>query len=85
MTENEFKHTAADPCVYIKWFGESFVLRLLYVDDMLILGKDIPIIDTANTFFSPHGLTIVQDREENAKTRSYLFFFGEREMANLKG
>ena len=45
MSENEFKHTAADPCVYIKWFGESFVLLLLYVDDMLILGKDMPIID----------------------------------------
>ena len=45
MTENEFKHIVADPCVYIKWFGESFVLLLLYVDDMLNLGKDIPIID----------------------------------------
>ena len=45
MIENGFKHTAADPCVYIKWIGESFVLLLLYVDDMLILGKDLPIID----------------------------------------
>ena len=44
MTENGFKHTTADPCVYVKWFGENFILLLLYVDDMLILGKDMSII-----------------------------------------
>ena len=55
MIENGFKHTTADPCVYVKCFGESFVLLLLYVDDMLILGKDMSIIsrlkkDLSNSF-----------------------------------
>jgi len=45
MTENEYKRTTSDYCVYIKWFGEDFIILLLYVDDMLILGKDMFKID----------------------------------------
>ena len=44
MIEKWFEHTSADPYSYVKWFGESFVLLLLYVDDMLILGKDMFVI-----------------------------------------
>ena len=36
---------ASDHCVYIKWFGEDFIIFLLYVDDMLILRKDMSKID----------------------------------------
>ena len=45
MIENGYKRTALDHCVYIKQFGEDFIIILLYVDDMLILGKDISTID----------------------------------------
>lgn len=45
MIENGYKRTASDHCVYIKWFGEDFIILLLYVDDMLILGKDMSKID----------------------------------------
>ena len=54
MTENGFKHTTADPCVYVKWFGENFTLLLLYVDDMLILGKDMSIISRLKKELSIH-------------------------------
>ena len=54
IIENGFKHTTTDPCVYVKWFGESFVLLLFYFDDRLILGKDMSIIsrlkDLSNSF-----------------------------------
>ncbi|KAJ8466528.1 hypothetical protein OPV22_029080 [Ensete ventricosum] len=45
MIENKYKRTASDHCVYIKRFGEDFIILLLYVDDMLILGKDMSMID----------------------------------------
>ena len=44
MIENGLKHTTTNPCVYIKWFGMIFALLLLYVDDILILGKDTTVI-----------------------------------------
>lgn len=41
MTQHNFKKTSADHCVFVKNYenGESIIL-LLYVDDMLIVGKD---------------------------------------------
>ncbi|WVZ00881.1 hypothetical protein V8G54_026950 [Vigna mungo] len=41
MIQHNFKKTSADHCVFVKHYenGESIIL-LLYVDDMLIVGKD---------------------------------------------
>jgi len=41
MTQHNFTKTSADHCVFVKNYanGESIIL-LLYVDDMLIVGKD---------------------------------------------
>lgn len=41
MTQHKFEKTSADHCVFVKKYenGESIIL-LLYVDDMLIVGKD---------------------------------------------
>nr|KYP31853.1 Retrovirus-related Pol polyprotein from transposon TNT 1-94 [Cajanus cajan] len=41
MAQHNFKKTSADQCVFVKNYenGESIIL-LLYVDDMLIVGKD---------------------------------------------
>ena len=44
MTENGYKRTA-DHYMYIKWFGEDFIILLLYVDNILILRKDMSTID----------------------------------------
>ncbi|KAJ8468023.1 hypothetical protein OPV22_030575 [Ensete ventricosum] len=45
IIENEYKRIASYHCVYIKRFGENFIILLLYVDDMLILRKDMSMID----------------------------------------
>ncbi|KAJ8485617.1 hypothetical protein OPV22_018102 [Ensete ventricosum] len=45
MIKNEYKRTTSDHCVYIKRFGENFIILLIYVDDIIILGKDMSMID----------------------------------------
>ena len=39
MMIQEYKRTFADPCVYVPRFhDDKFIIRLLYVDDMLIVS-----------------------------------------------
>ena len=41
MTDHEYHKTQADHCVFVKKFdGGDFLILLLYVDDMLIVGRD---------------------------------------------
>ena len=41
MTNNRYHKTQADHCVFVKKFeGGDFLILLLYVDDMLIVGRD---------------------------------------------
>ena len=40
-----FKRCEADHCCYVKFFGNSYNILLLYVDDMLILGSRIKEIN----------------------------------------
>ena len=41
MTDNGYHKTLADHCVFVKKFeGGYFLIRLLYVDVMLIVGRD---------------------------------------------
>ena len=45
MTENNFIRCESDPCVYYKKFPDgSFILLLLYVDDMLVTGSSMKLI-----------------------------------------
>lgn len=41
MIDHGYQRTNVDHCVYIRRFGNDFIILLLYVDDMLIVGKDI--------------------------------------------
>ena len=42
MVSHSYKRTNADHCVYIKRFGDGdFIILVLYVNDMLLVGKDI--------------------------------------------
>ncbi len=41
MTDQGFMRNAADTCVYSRGEGAKQVILLLYVDDMLIAGKDM--------------------------------------------
>lgn len=41
MTAQEYHRTTTNHCVYVKKFSEGdFIILLLYVDDMLIVGRD---------------------------------------------
>ncbi|KAE8728454.1 FACT complex subunit SPT16-like [Hibiscus syriacus] len=41
MSSNGFIRCQADHCCYIKRFDNSFIILLLYVDDMLVAGSDM--------------------------------------------
>lgn len=46
MLDHGYKRTSADHCVYIQRFSDDdFIILSLYVDDMLVVGKDISKID----------------------------------------
>ena len=45
MSSNGFTRCQVDHCCYIKKFNNSFVILLLYVDDMLIAGSDMQEIN----------------------------------------
>ena len=40
-----FKRCEADHCCYVKFFDNSYIILLLYVDDMLIAGSSIKEIN----------------------------------------
>ncbi|KAL5826503.1 hypothetical protein ACOSQ3_018353 [Xanthoceras sorbifolium] len=41
MSSSSFTRCQADHCCYIKRFDNSFIILLLYVDDMLVAGSDM--------------------------------------------
>ncbi|CAJ2671557.1 unnamed protein product [Trifolium pratense] len=46
MSEQGYKKTTSDHCVFVRKFSnDDFIILLLYVDDMLIVGKNISNID----------------------------------------
>ena len=45
MMSQEYKRTFADHCVYVwRFHDDKFIILLLYVDDMLIVGQDVDLI-----------------------------------------
>ncbi|GMI96853.1 cysteine-rich RLK (RECEPTOR-like protein kinase) 8 [Hibiscus trionum] len=46
MGEQGYKKTTSDHCVFVKRFSsDNFIILLLYVDDMLIVGRNASRID----------------------------------------
>ena len=46
MVEHGYDRTASDHCVFVNKFSDmEFIILLLYVDDMLIVGRDTSKID----------------------------------------
>ena len=46
MLDHDFKILEFDHCVYIKMYDqEKYIILLIYVDDMLVVGKDKDMID----------------------------------------
>lgn len=53
MIEHGYKMTKADHCVFFQNFSEGgFIILFLYVDDMLIVGKDISRIKELKNILS---------------------------------
>ena len=46
MREQDYRKTTFDHCVFVqKFFDDDFVILLLYVDDILIVGRNVSRID----------------------------------------
>ena len=46
MVEHRYDKTASNHCMFVKkFFNGEFIILLLYMDDMLIVGRDIGKID----------------------------------------
>ena len=41
-----------EPCVYKKFSGSSIVFLVLYVDDILLIGNDIPMLDSVKEWLN---------------------------------
>ena len=53
MMSQKYKRTFAEPCVYVQRFlDDKFIILLLYVDDMLIVGQDVDMIQKLKREFS---------------------------------
>jgi hypothetical protein len=44
-----FIQSEEEPCVYKKASGSSVVFLILYVDDILLIGNDIHMLEAAKT------------------------------------
>jgi hypothetical protein len=44
-----FIQSEEEPCVYKKASGSSVVFLILYVDDVLLIGNDIPMLEASRT------------------------------------
>jgi hypothetical protein len=44
-----FIQSEEEPCVYKKASGSFVVFLILYVDDILLIGNDIPMLEAAKT------------------------------------
>ena len=79
MGEQGYKKTTSDHCVFMKMFGDDdFIILLLYVDDMLIVGRNVSRINNLKKELSKSfamkdlgpakqilGLKIARDRVAN--------------------
>jgi hypothetical protein len=44
-----FRQNEEEPCVYKKESGSAVVFLILYVDDILLIGNDIPMLQSVKT------------------------------------
>ena len=54
LVNNDFKVNSSDTCIYSKLFGATCVIIYLYVDDMLIFGTNIDVINNTKLLLSLH-------------------------------
>jgi len=54
LVSNGYVMNASDSCVYSKLFGSNYVTICLYVDDMLIFGSNLEVINDTKMFLTAH-------------------------------
>lgn len=52
LTSDGFIANTSDSCVYSKLIGSDCVIICLYVDDMLIFGNNLHVVETTKNFLS---------------------------------
>ena len=74
-----------EPCVYKKTNGSAIIFLVLYVDDILLIGNDIPMLQSIKTWLSSKffmkdlgeasyilGIKIYRDRSKRMLGLSHL-------------
>lgn len=90
MSKTGYKKCAMDQCCYLKYFGPSYIILLLYVDDMLVAGSNMDEINRLKTQLSEEfemkdlgvaklilGMTISRNRSEGSITLSQEKYIGK--------
>ena len=52
IKEFDFSQNEDDPCVYKKISGSAVVFLVLYVDDILLIGNDVPMLQSVKRWLS---------------------------------
>ena len=52
VKEFDFIRNEDEPCVYKKTSGSAIVFLVLYVDDILLIGNDIPMLQSVKVWLS---------------------------------
>ncbi|THG28111.1 Ty1/Copia family ribonuclease HI, partial [Naasia lichenicola] len=54
IKDNGFVRSVEEPCLYIKSSGSKIVFLVLYVDDILLIGNDIPLLSSVKAWLKNH-------------------------------
>jgi len=54
IKEYGFTRSVEEPCLYIKSSGSKIVFLILYVDDILLIGNDIPLLSSVKGWLKNH-------------------------------
>jgi len=54
IKENGFTRSVEEPCLYMKFSGSNVVFLILYVDDILLIGNDVPMLSSVKGWLGNH-------------------------------
>ena len=54
IKQNGFTRSVEEPCLYMKFSGSKVVFLVLYVDDILLIGNDIPLLTSVKKWLGNH-------------------------------
>jgi len=88
IKQNGFTRSVDEPCLYMKVSGSKVVYLVLYVDDILLIGNDIPMLFSVKEWLARHfqmkdlgqaerilGIRIYRDRSKRILALSQESYF----------